>query len=133
MIKVGIVGLGKMGLSHHALMHAHPEVEAVACDSSKYVLGVLQKNTGVEAYGDYETMLGEAEAAETPIGLVPAPGELNVEGLDLAPEALEELLAVDTEQLREELPQVQEHLAKFGDRLPAEMERQRNALAKRLG
>jgi predicted dehydrogenase len=49
-----------MGLSHHALMHAHPEVEAVACDSSKYVLGVLQKNTGVEAYGDYETMLGEA-------------------------------------------------------------------------
>jgi predicted dehydrogenase len=60
MIKVGIVGLGKMGLSHHALLHAHPEVEAVACDSSKYVLGVLEKNTGVEAYGDYETMLAEA-------------------------------------------------------------------------
>ena len=47
MIKVGVVGLGKMGLSHHALMHAHPEVEVVACDSSKYVLGVLEKNTGV--------------------------------------------------------------------------------------
>jgi scyllo-inositol 2-dehydrogenase (NADP+) len=60
-IKVGVVGLGKMGLSHHALLHAHPEVEAVACDSSKYVLGVLEKNTGVSAYGDYERMLAEAE------------------------------------------------------------------------
>ena len=41
----------------------------------------------------------------------PAPGALNVEGLDLAPEALEELLAVDAEQVKEELPQVHEHLA----------------------
>ncbi len=61
MIKVGIVGLGKMGLSHYALMHAHPEVEAIACDTSKYVLGVLEKNTGVSGYGDYETMLAEAD------------------------------------------------------------------------
>lgn len=61
MIKVGVVGLGKMGLSHHALLHAHPEVEAIACDSSKYVLGVLEKNTGVTAYTDYEQMLAKAE------------------------------------------------------------------------
>ena len=61
MIKVGVVGLGKMGLSHHALVRAHPEVEAIACDSSKYVLGVLEKNTGARGYGDYETMLAEAD------------------------------------------------------------------------
>ena len=61
MIKVGVVGLGKMGLSHYALIHAHPEVEAIACDSSKYVLGVLEKNTGASGYGDYETMLAEAD------------------------------------------------------------------------
>jgi len=61
MIKVGVVGLGKMGLSHHALLHAHPEVEVCICDSSKYVLGVLEKNTGVSAYGDYERMLAEAD------------------------------------------------------------------------
>lgn len=60
MIRVGVVGLGKMGLSHHALLHAHPEVEAVACDSSKYVIGVLGKNTGVETYGDYGAMLERA-------------------------------------------------------------------------
>jgi phosphoenolpyruvate carboxykinase (GTP) len=75
---------------------------------------------------------GEAEAAETAIGLVPAPGELNVEGLDLAPEALEALLAVDTEQVKQELPQVQEHLAKFGDRLPAPVHAQLEALEKRV-
>ena len=61
MIKVGIVGLGKMGLSHYALMRAHPEVEAIACDASKYVLGVLEKNTAATCYGDYETMLAEAD------------------------------------------------------------------------
>ena len=57
MIRIGVVGLGKMGLSHLAIINAHPEVEAVACDSSRYVLGVLKKYTGVSGYGDYETML----------------------------------------------------------------------------
>jgi phosphoenolpyruvate carboxykinase (GTP) len=75
---------------------------------------------------------GEAEAAETPIGLVPAPGALNVEGLDLSPEALEELLAVDVEQVREEMPQVHEHLGRFGDHLPAPIKAQLEALEERL-
>jgi phosphoenolpyruvate carboxykinase (GTP) len=75
---------------------------------------------------------GEAEAAETPIGLVPAQGALNVEGLDLAPEALEELLAVDVEQVREEMPQVHEHLGRFGEHLPAAIKAQLEALEQRL-
>jgi phosphoenolpyruvate carboxykinase (GTP) len=74
-----------------------------------------------------------AEAVETPVGLVPAPGALDVEGLGLAPETLEELLTVDPEQVREELPQVKEHLAKFGDRLPAQIHAQLEALEQRLG
>jgi phosphoenolpyruvate carboxykinase (GTP) len=76
---------------------------------------------------------GEAEASETPIGLVPAPGELNVEGLRLADGALEELLTVDPEVVKGELPQVEEHLATFGDRLPAEIRAQFDALKQRLG
>jgi scyllo-inositol 2-dehydrogenase (NADP+) len=60
-IKVGVVGLGKMGLSHHALLHAHPDAEVVVCESSKYVRGVLEKNTGVSGYGDYEEMLAAAD------------------------------------------------------------------------
>jgi phosphoenolpyruvate carboxykinase (GTP) len=76
---------------------------------------------------------GEAEAVETPVGLVPAPGALNTEGLDLAPEALDELLSVDLDQVREELPQVKEHLARFGDHLPAQVHAQLEALEQRLG
>jgi scyllo-inositol 2-dehydrogenase (NADP+) len=61
-IDVGVVGVGKMGLSHHALLNAHPEVNVAGiCDSSRYVLGVLEKNTGVAAYGDFEQMLDRAE------------------------------------------------------------------------
>jgi predicted dehydrogenase len=51
-----------MGLSHQALLNAHPGVElAGVCDSSSYVLGVLRKHTGVATYGDYGAMLAEAE------------------------------------------------------------------------
>jgi predicted dehydrogenase len=61
MIRVGAVGLGKMGLSHQALLAAHPGVELAAiCDSSSYVLGVLGKHTGLTTYGDYDAMLAEA-------------------------------------------------------------------------
>jgi predicted dehydrogenase len=60
-IRVGVVGLGKMGLSHHALLNAHPGVDVAAvCDSSSYVLAVLGKYTGVRVFDDYATMLDEA-------------------------------------------------------------------------
>ena len=76
---------------------------------------------------------GEAEATETPIGLVPAEGGLNVEGLDVTPEDMEALTTVDEQALRDELPQVEEHLAKFGDDLPSEIRAQLEALKQRLG
>lgn len=61
MIEVGVVGVGKMGLSHHALLNVHPDVHVAGiCDASKYVLGVLEKNTGVATYTDFEKMLDEA-------------------------------------------------------------------------
>jgi len=62
MIKIAVVGLGKMGLSHLATVKAHPEVElAAVCDSSSYVLGVLKKYTGVTTYSDFEGMLREVD------------------------------------------------------------------------
>jgi phosphoenolpyruvate carboxykinase (GTP) len=67
---------------------------------------------------------GAAEAVESPIGLLPAAGELRVDGLDLGPEKVAALLTVDEEALRAELPQIAEHLARFGDDLPAEVREQ---------
>ena len=53
--RIGVVGIGKMGLSHLSIVNAHPDVElAAVCDSSSYVLGVLEKYTGVATYDDYE-------------------------------------------------------------------------------
>jgi phosphoenolpyruvate carboxykinase (GTP) len=76
---------------------------------------------------------GEAEAVDTPIGRVPAEGALNTDGLDISPEALGELLSVDTEAVKAELTQVQEHLARFGDELPDALRRQFDDLKMRLG
>jgi phosphoenolpyruvate carboxykinase (GTP) len=76
---------------------------------------------------------GEAEATETPIGLVPAPGSIDTDGLELAAGAMEDLLTVDPELVRDQLPQVEEHLARFGDSLPAELRSQFEALKQRLG
>jgi phosphoenolpyruvate carboxykinase (GTP) len=76
---------------------------------------------------------GEGETVETPIGLVPADGELNVEGLDLSAVELRKLLAVDADELRDQLPQVKGHLARFGDHLPGEIQEQLEALQRRVG
>jgi phosphoenolpyruvate carboxykinase (GTP) len=75
---------------------------------------------------------GEGETVETAIGLVPAEGQLNTEGLDISADQMAELLRVDPELLREQLPQVKEHLARFGDRLPDEVQAQLAALERRV-
>jgi len=75
----------------------------------------------------------EGETVETPIGLLPAKGELNLEGLDLAEQQIEELLSVDPDLFKQQLPQVREHLDRFGDRLPSEIKQQLDALEQRLG
>ena len=76
---------------------------------------------------------GTADAVETPIGMLPAPGEIDTSGLEISDEAMEQLLSVDTELVKAQLPQVKEHLAKFGEKLPAEISAQLEALEERLG
>ena len=61
-LKLAVVGLGKMGLSHHAMINAHPRVKVEAvCDSTGYVLDVLNKYTGVRTYTDFDEMLRAVE------------------------------------------------------------------------
>ncbi|HYN52872.1 MAG TPA: phosphoenolpyruvate carboxykinase (GTP), partial [Thermoleophilaceae bacterium] len=75
---------------------------------------------------------GEAEAVETAVGLLPASDSIDASGLDLPEGAMEELLAIDTDQWRAQLPKVKEHFAQFGDRLPSAMREQLEALERRL-
>ncbi len=72
-------------------------------------------------------------AHETAIGLVPHEDDLNTDGLDISGEDLAAVLTVDPDEVSAQLPQVKEHLALFGDRLPDEVHAQLEALEQRLG
>ena len=57
-LKAGIIGLGKMGISHAAIVGPHPMVDMVAvCDTSSIVLDVFRKFSKVNVYNDYIKMI----------------------------------------------------------------------------
>jgi len=60
MIKGSIIGLGKMGISHAAIVGAHPEVDFVGvCDTSSLLLSGFKKFSKIPVYSDYEKMFDE--------------------------------------------------------------------------
>jgi phosphoenolpyruvate carboxykinase (GTP) len=75
---------------------------------------------------------GRAGAVETPIGLVPEAGALDISGLDLSDEKMELLLTVDREVWKEEATLSGRDLKKLGDRLPPALWREQEALVARL-
>ena len=76
---------------------------------------------------------GRGKAAETPIGFVPTPDALNLEGLEISPETMRELLSVDRQAWVQETESLAELFDKLGDHLPPELAAQRQALLRRLG
>jgi phosphoenolpyruvate carboxykinase (GTP) len=80
-----------------------------------------------------ERLDGHAAATETPIGHVPAPGSFDIDGLDMTEEALAAALAVDVEEWKAEIPQIQEWFEKFGDDLPGVLWTELDSLKARLG
>jgi phosphoenolpyruvate carboxykinase (GTP) len=100
-------------------------------DDGRYLWPGFGENSRVLAW-IVERCAGRAEATQTPIGLVPAQGALDTEGLDLSADDLAKLLAVDPAEWKAQLPQLQEHFAEFGDDLPDELRAQLEALEKRL-
>ena len=74
-----------------------------------------------------------APADETPIGAIPPAGAIDATGLGLDGAAMAELLAVDVEAWKAEVPLVEEHFARFGDHLPTELTEELGALRERLG
>ena len=79
-----------------------------------------------------ERLEGTAAAVETPIGHVPAAGSLDVSGLDMTSDQVEQALAVKPEEWREEIPQITEWFEKFGDKLPSTMWDELEILKSRL-
>jgi phosphoenolpyruvate carboxykinase (GTP) len=75
---------------------------------------------------------GLTEAVETPIGRVPAAGSLDVSGMDISDDVLAELFAVDSDSWLAEADLTAEYFQLFGDRLPAALVGQLDALKARL-
>jgi phosphoenolpyruvate carboxykinase (GTP) len=80
----------------------------------------------------FERAKGAAAAVDTPIGRLPAPGALDLKGLDVPAAAIETLLQVDVAGWTEELPTIREHYDSFGDRLPGELRAELEQLEQRL-
>ncbi len=76
---------------------------------------------------------GEAGAAETPIGAVPRPEDLDLTGLGADAGQVAQVLTVDPEEWKAELPNIREHFAEFGDRLPEALRTELAALERNLG
>ena len=58
MIRMALVGLGKMGLSHLSIMRTHPDIDVVAvCDTFGMLLSSLNKYTGLKTYSSFDEML----------------------------------------------------------------------------
>ncbi|HOO20137.1 MAG TPA: phosphoenolpyruvate carboxykinase (GTP) [Kiritimatiellia bacterium] len=80
-----------------------------------------------------ERIEGKADGAETPVGIVPKAGDLDVSGLEISESEMAELLRIDVDGWKSEVPEIEEFLNKAGDRLPARMQNQLAELKKRVG
>jgi phosphoenolpyruvate carboxykinase (GTP) len=79
-----------------------------------------------------ERCAGRGEAEETAIGFVPATDAIDTEGLDVTRATMQELLAVDPDEWREEYAAIAEYLDSYGERLPARLEREREKISAAL-
>ena len=109
-----------------------------------YYVNWFRKNSGGDflwpGFGDngrvlkwvFERSTGKAKGQDTPIGVVPTAKDLDLSGLALTDEDVDELLAVDAEGWLAEIPLIREYYAQFGAKLPAELTAQLDQLEARL-
>ena len=75
---------------------------------------------------------GKADAHDSEIGLLPTASDIDTTGLSISDEELNDLLSVDRKVWKEDVKNIKEYFAQFGDRLPAEIKRQLDILEKNL-
>jgi phosphoenolpyruvate carboxykinase (GTP) len=80
----------------------------------------------------FERLEGTAKAVETPIGNLPADGALDLEGIGVSKEDMEELLSVKVDGWLGEIPKIRDYYATFGSHMPQALEDELSALEERL-
>ncbi|MBU1182152.1 MAG: Gfo/Idh/MocA family oxidoreductase [Proteobacteria bacterium] len=77
MIKAGLIGFGRMGITHFSILNTHPQVKIMAvCDQSSTMLRVLGKYVDVKTYTDYPKMLDDSDLDCV---LISTPGDSHAE------------------------------------------------------
>jgi phosphoenolpyruvate carboxykinase (GTP) len=71
-----------------------------------------------------ERVDGKVDAQDSPIGLLPKEGDLDLKGLQISPEEMNELMNVNPAELKAVIPEIEQHFATFGDRLPERLKKQ---------
>ena len=102
-------------------------------ENGKFLWPGYGENSRVLAY-IFDRCNDKGEAVDTPIGKVPAPGAINLEGLDSVDETkMAKLIEVNTDLWKAEVAQIEKHYALFGSHIPAELQAELDGLKERLG
>jgi phosphoenolpyruvate carboxykinase (GTP) len=80
----------------------------------------------------FQRVAGQADAVETPIGLLPSESDLDVTGLTISADDLHALLDIDTAGWRDAIPQIRQHYAQFDGKMPAQLTMALDSLEDRL-
>jgi phosphoenolpyruvate carboxykinase (GTP) len=88
---------------------------------------------GSEPQADHRAPRGQGRCRRAPIGRVPTGESLDVDGLDLGRDTLEECLRVDPDEWRAEVPAITEWFDRFGDKLHTLLWAELDGLKTRLG
>ena len=79
-----------------------------------------------------ERVEGKVGARKTPIGLLPNEGDIDLSGLDISPEDMRELMSIDTDAWKAEIPDIKKHFSMFGSHLPERLKMQFQEFIQRL-
>ena len=80
-----------------------------------------------------ERVDGTAGVQETPIGLLPKKGDIDLAGLDIPADDMKELMSIDTDEWKAEVPDIEQHFSTFGKHLPERLRKQLQEFIRRLG
>ena len=100
-------------------------------DTGKFLWPGFGENSRVLEW-IFRRLDGDAAGAETPIGVVPRPSDLDLDGLDVPADDVAAALTVDPDEWRRELPTLQASFDDLGERLPAELREELANLERRL-
>ncbi|HEX6512632.1 MAG TPA: phosphoenolpyruvate carboxykinase (GTP) [Chloroflexota bacterium] len=102
-------------------------------ENGKFIWPGFGQNMRVLRWVREQALNGGGQSRETPIGVVPTPDAIGGQELGISPKHMEQVLSVDHELWATEVAAQKQFLAKFGDRLPAEIHKQAEALERRVG